>query len=98
MSTLKGDFNFKYPYIEQDYIGAGISSNSDPQKFSLFGSKLYYLQDKRGLLKEYNRALLFLNTIPWNGNSFESSEILNLFKYKSDENFITYKIWTEKNF
>ena len=77
---IKGDFNFKYPYIEQDYIGAGISSNSDPQKFSLFGSKLYYLQDKRGLLKEYNRALLFLNTIPWNGNSFESSEILNLFK------------------
>ena len=77
---IKGDFNFKYPYIEQEYEGEGINSSHDPQKFSLFGSKLYYLQDKKGNLKEYNRALLFLNTIPWNGNSFESSEILNLFK------------------
>ena len=48
-------------------------------KMSLFGSKFYYYQDtakintkENGLFstKDYSRALLFLNSLPWIGNGF----------------------------
>ena len=83
-----------YPYVEQNY--SSINTNS----FSLFGSKWYYLQkDAKSTLQngskinveKYVKALLFLNTLPFNmGNKsgdddydpFGKPEIRHLFDIK----------------
>ena len=83
-----------YPYIEQNY------SSSNTNSFSLFGSKWYYLQkDAKSTLQngskvdveKYVKALLFLNTLPFNmGNKygdddydpFGKPEIRHLFDIK----------------
>jgi hypothetical protein len=80
-----------YPYIEQNYSFI-FSTNS----FSLFGSKWYYLQKdakctgSTGTIisaEKYVKALLFLNTLPFNmGNDdydpFGKPEIRHLFDIK----------------
>jgi len=71
-----------YPFINLHY--------SDSIDLSLFGSVLYYGQydfstSKRlqGRFYNYAQALLFLSTFPWNGDTFDSPEIINLFKHAS---------------
>ena len=73
-NLLKNDTTITYPYVNQ-IIGLDIE---DPKSmFSLFGSLWYYSQET-----EYAKALLFLNTLPWNGLSFEPNEIRHLFDKK----------------
>ena len=70
------DTAISYPYIDikVQYNGSGPIHN-----VGLFSSKLYYIQDKAGRFEQYNKALLFLNTLPFNGDSFEEDVIKNLF-------------------
>jgi hypothetical protein len=49
--------------------------------FSLFGTKWYYGQDK-SQYRDYSQALLFLSSLPWNGDGFEKYEILHLFNIR----------------
>jgi hypothetical protein len=79
-----------YPYIEQRY------SSSDTSSFSLFGSKWYYLQKNANCTyqdgtvfnaEKYAKALLFLNTLPFNISNdnydpFGKLEIRHLFDIK----------------
>ena len=69
--------DYTYPYIEQRYsyrLNTYFTAQVDTT-FSLFGSKLYYQQGGNN----YAKALLFLNTLPFNGQSFEKPEIINMF-------------------
>ncbi len=75
---LKNKFYISYPFINYK-VRAGTISNDD--LFSLFGSPWYYGQ-KTSKYKNYNQALLFLNTFPWRSNSFEHPVIYNLFSIK----------------
>jgi len=75
MFTLN-DSSISYPYVDlrvQNY-GSGSIHN-----FGLFSSKLYNIQDKAGRFEQYNKALLFLNSLPFNGDSFEVNTIINMF-------------------
>ena len=63
--TFNDNPNISYPYIEQKvqveydkYVG-----------MSLFGSKLYYIQES-----EFSKAFLFLNTLPFFGAPFENDD------------------------
>ena len=76
-----GDSSITYPYINQrlNIKGCDTTDPDDVHVFSLFGSILYYAQDKSPN-PEYAKALLFLNTLPWNGRLFSKYEIINLFR------------------
>ena len=69
--------DYTYPYIEQRYSYklSSLGGSQVDTTFSLFGSKLYYAQR----YDNYAKALLFLNTLPFNGQSFEKPEIINMF-------------------
>jgi hypothetical protein len=73
------DDSVSYPYVMLKY--------EDTKLFSLFGSELYYNQSFRGRFKNYNRALLFLHSLPFNkdkdGNPFGPNEIRHLFDSKA---------------
>lgn len=75
-----GDKTLTYPFVNQVVmpLNDSIDDIDDQKVFSLFGSAWYYGQDKSSYSK-YAKALLFLNTLPFNGNSFEANEILHLF-------------------
>jgi murein DD-endopeptidase MepM/ murein hydrolase activator NlpD len=76
-----GDSTITYPFINQrtyDYPVIETDNGQDQSVFSLFGSLWYYAQDKSAYQK-YAKALLFLNTLPFNDNSFEAAEIIHLF-------------------
>ena len=78
-----------YPFVNylKSYIGY---SEEKASAFSLFGSPWYYHQNKSSY-PEYAKALLYLNTLPWNmgkdskdinlsvGGTFEAQEIRHLF-------------------
>jgi hypothetical protein len=84
-----------YPYIEQM---TNLNKNSDDKSFSLFGSKFYYLQNNAKCISNidpskttdaanYVKALLFLNTLPFNMEDdnfdpFAKPEIKHLFDVK----------------
>lgn len=86
-----GDSTITYPYVNtrvltlsdaNSTVEDGSDDYEDYHVFSLFGSLLYYAQDK-SQYPEHARALLFLNTLPWNGRTFDKNEIINLFSQKS---------------
>ena len=84
---IGGDKTITYPYVNQRVLPEpGLTkSTTDPSDlyvFSLFGSLLYYAQDK-SKYPQHAKALLFLNTLPWNGRLFSSPEISNLFKHNA---------------
>jgi GH24 family phage-related lysozyme (muramidase) len=84
------DITYPYIYVSVDAESKGNDSSvsygniyddsSSDKKFSLFGSKFYYMQDRAKITpkalkkpyytKEYARAILFLNSLPWIGNGF----------------------------
>lgn len=75
--------NASFPFINKRY-------QNDNTPLSIFGSTLFYGQydeaDAARLNKHYYnyaQALLFLSSLPWNGDAFESPEIINLFKHAS---------------
>lgn len=87
----KYDDSVSYPYVMLKY--------EDTLLFSLFGSELYYNQSFKGRFKNYNRALLFLHSLPFNkvitgsaigdpdgvftDNPFGPNEITHLFDSKA---------------
>lgn len=72
---------YGYPYVVQriDEDSLGTVTNRY-NYFSLFGHPWFYAQTK---YPKYSKALLFLNTLPWNGMPFEKQAIKNLFKHRS---------------
>lgn len=68
-----------YPCVELKYFDRVV--NNSNENFSLFGSRWYYAQSESPF-PMYAKALLFLSTIRWNGDVFESLEIQNLFKHR----------------
>jgi len=76
-STSNGDTNITYPYIENRFRlkQASVLGIINPKEtnISLFGSKFYYNNGNPA------KALLFLNTLPFNGETFEKPEIINMF-------------------
>ena len=70
------DTAISYPYIDLKIKNTNTGTINN---VGLFSSKLYYLQDKTGRFEQYNKALLFLNSLPFNGDSFEVSTIAHLF-------------------
>ena len=89
--------NVSYPYIEQlTNIVRSVKPGDLPTGFSLFGSKWYYLQKNAkctgstGTItnaENYVKALLFLNTLPFNisyedYDPFGKPEIKHLFDVK----------------
>jgi hypothetical protein len=82
-NNIKDD-SVSYPYVVLKY--------DENKQFSLFGSELYYNQSFRGRFKNYNRALLFLHSLPFNkikedtvftDNPFGPNEITHLFDSKA---------------
>ncbi len=72
-----GKYKISYPYIEHGFVYGLISSGTDKDTLSLFGSKWYYLQANSRMKKnnntfinnisgKYTKALIFLNTLPFN--------------------------------
>jgi lysozyme len=72
-----GKYKISYPYIEHGFVYGSISSGTDKNTLSLFGSKWYYLQANSRMKKnnntfinnisgKYTKALIFLNTLPFN--------------------------------
>jgi GH24 family phage-related lysozyme (muramidase)/LAS superfamily LD-carboxypeptidase LdcB len=72
-----GKYKISYPYIEHGFVYGLISSSTDKDTLSLFGSKWYYLQANSRMKKKdntyinnisgkYTKALIFLNTLPFN--------------------------------
>ena len=65
---LKSNRTITYPFINYRIF------NETGELFSLFGSRWYYEQTSN-----YSKALLFLSTLPWNGNGLRNIEIERLF-------------------
>lgn len=102
--NLNNSEEITYPYIEQcfgdSFNGDNYKKNAYGYlSFSLFGSKWFYLQDRNEIKLQnnttyknpvYAQALLFLNTLPFNGNGIGIDingdeniyEIIHLFDIK----------------
>lgn len=87
----KNDVNVTYPMIDfimSEYAANGAGTNT---RISLFGSRWYYAQFS-SKFPIYSKALLFLNTLPWNDVPFKANEIKHLFDTRAG--FITApKLW-----
>lgn len=69
-----------YPFINFQVI----PKNGEAVPVGLFASALYYGQNLSGYYEDYNKAFLFLHTLPWNGLNyyqgiFFQNEIINTF-------------------
>ena len=94
---------YPYIELKYDYWDGVFGTDDEPRQpytdfsFSLFGSRLYYEQSYSEIVKnnnskisssDYSRALLFLNTLPFNVNQstadpFTKGEIKHLFDMKA---------------
>ena len=79
----KESTSITYPFV--NYLKSYTDyDESSSYAFSLFGNAWYYEQEKSSY-PQYAKALLYLNTLPWNtgngsfGGTFESKEIQHLF-------------------
>jgi hypothetical protein len=78
------DDSVSFPYV-------GFGYNGKNNHMSLFGSELYYMQSLVGRFDKYNKALLFLHSLPFNRgvgdkskyDIFEPNEIRSLFDLKA---------------
>ena len=87
-----GSADIVYPYVTQT-IGGDVTSSagygtvySNNNYMSLFGSRWYYGQDQGPTITPYAneaKALLFLNTLPWNDMPFEAKELNHLFNIRA---------------
>jgi hypothetical protein len=78
----KNNPNVTYPMIDfilSQYAANGAGTNT---RLSLFGSRWYYAQFS-SKYPMYSKALLFLNTLPWNDVPFKANEIKNLFNTRA---------------
>lgn len=55
-----------YPCVMLKYKAPSLILPDKLLSFSLFGSDLYYNQSLKGVYNKYNRALLFLHSLPFN--------------------------------
>ena len=87
----KNDVNVTYPCIDlmlSEYASNGAGNGI---RLSIFGSRWYYAQFASAF-PMYSKALLFLNTLPWNDVPFKSNEIKHLFDIRGG--FISVpKLW-----
>jgi hypothetical protein len=71
------DINTAIPFTNVNIIDNGIILDKELNYLSLFGSRFFY-----GQKTNEARALLFLNTLPFNGVFLEKNEIKNLFQIR----------------
>jgi hypothetical protein len=77
-----------YPFVTQKYYIPdntaifSFGNEASSRNISVFGSRWFYGQSN-SKFPLYAKALLFLNSLPWNGEPLESTEILNLFNIRA---------------